>query len=117
MNSYILNTKFGDKQMKQIEFCETIVHYLLQSATTNEGDEVFQEEETNRLLGKHFPVKLLKTECRELACKVCFVPKKIGQKRVRKMTAYMCDKCRKAMCIESCFKIYHTQVNYKEHLP
>ena len=31
-----------------------------------------------------------------------------------KRTPFWCEDCRKPLCITPCFKIYHTEIDYKE---
>ena len=32
-----------------------------------------------------------------------------------KRTSFWCEDCRKPLCITPCFKIYHTEKDYKKH--
>ena len=32
-----------------------------------------------------------------------------------KRTSNWCEECHKALCVVPCFKIYHTQIDYKLH--
>ena len=37
-----------------------------------------------------------------------------GVRLKEKRTSFWCEDCRKPLCITPCFKIYHTEVDYKE---
>ena len=46
----------------------------------------------------------------------CFVCSKIpGEILKGKRTSYCCKDCGKALCVVPCFKIYHTETDYKLH--
>jgi hypothetical protein len=126
MNAYLLNKKYGSKQMSHIEFREYIAQHLVFQATGQpEQDDPTEQENieqpVNRFVGRHFPNYIPCQDGKKrsaLSCKVCFVGKKEskdrGLRQRRKMTMYMCHKCNIAMCITPCFRIYHEEKNYKE---
>lgn len=64
------------------------------------------EEIPTRLTGRHFIEKISQEEKILRSCVVC------GKRKLRKRTAYMCQDCDAALCVENCFKIYHTVQNY-----
>lgn len=67
-----------------------------------------------RLTARHFIEKLPPTDAQgsrtQRRCHVCANTTR-RQKR-RKETRYMCVECNKALCVEPCFKDYHTVKNY-----
>ena len=53
---------------------------------------------------------------REKPSRCCFVCSKIpGEILKGKRASYWCEDCGKALCVVPCFKIYHTQTDYKLH--
>ena len=50
------------------------------------------------------------------ACKVCYDKTQTtpGKRKRTKETHYMCDVCRIPLCLEPCFKIFHTRADYKQ---
>ena len=80
-------------------------------------------EPLQRLQGQHFPEKITgagKKKNITRSCVVC-VPaerellERVGEKRKRPghESSYQCDKCKTALCIDVCFKLYHTQKDFK----
>lgn len=62
----------------------------------------------SRLVERHFPEQMKtdtgKTKSRK--CRVCY------KKGVRKESTYWCPDCKAALCINNCFKIYHTEIEF-----
>ena len=76
------------------------------------------EHDSKRLCEWHFPSHIPKGEGRkrEKPSRCCFVCSKIpGEILKGKRTSYWCEDCGKALCVVPCFKIYHTQTDYKLH--
>ena len=75
-----------------------------------------------RLQGQHFPQKIVATGKKKnitRSCVVCSVAERqllevVGQKRKRpgRESSYQCDKCAVALCVDPCFKLYHTCKDY-----
>ena len=66
----------------------------------------------------HFPTFIPKGDDRkrQRPSRCCFVCGKIPREILkRKRTSYWCEDCCKALCVVPCFKIYHTQKDYKLH--
>ncbi|XP_038052932.1 piggyBac transposable element-derived protein 4-like isoform X1 [Patiria miniata] len=63
----------------------------------------------NRLTGRHFPMAIPPTAKTLGPCKRCVVCKAKGHRRE---TRYACDTCDTPLCIDPCFKIYHTRADY-----
>ncbi|CAK9823997.1 PiggyBac transposable element-derived protein 4 [Anthophora retusa] len=61
-----------------------------------------------RLTERHFPSKTLNAESKSTRRK-CVVCKR--QQR-RKDIPYECEKCDVGLCVDTCFEVYHTQMNY-----
>lgn len=75
-----------------------------------------------RLQGKHFPTKLVATGKKRnitRACVCCSVAERevlatIGEKRRRPghESSYKCGQCDTVLCIDPCFRLYHTYKDY-----
>jgi hypothetical protein len=67
---------------------------------------------SNRLTGKHYPVKIPSTPARKEPFRRCAVCRR--EKGVRKETKFYCPKCPKnpGLCVDPCFSIYHTKINF-----
>ena len=133
LNAYILNKKYGSQKMSHHNFHQYIAEYLVKQAV---GDEQSMQLKAccasttpeTRLSCKHFPSSLPRKEGSKRtkpsrACVACNFTKeqlaRDGQPHItipKKFTSFWCNKCGKALCIEPCFHVYHTQFNYKHEL-
>ena len=131
-NSYILNRQYGDKKMSHSQYKEYLAQYLittsLQTATCVPGRPQTPSIVTeDRLSGNHFPQKFdhvstCKRKVPTRRCKVCnFSTQKLvhfgypGISLPTKYTSYTCNKCENMpLCIEPCFKLFHTESNYRK---
>ena len=71
-----------------------------------------------RLCERHFPSAIPKGEGkkRERPSRCCFICSYIpGHFFKQKRTSYWCEECRKPLCVVPCFKIYHTERDFKKH--
>jgi 7-cyano-7-deazaguanine synthase in queuosine biosynthesis len=62
-----------------------------------------------RFLERHFPERIPLTERKSRPRKrrvLCYKNNK------RKETVFWCPDCEACMCVEDCFKTYHTKLNY-----
>ena len=58
----------------------------------------------------------LKAESEKRPTRCCYVCSKLpGINCKPKRTSFWCEDCGKALCITPCFKIYHTEIDYKLH--
>ena len=79
-----------------------------------------EEEEKKHLTERHFITNIPAGEGRKRKkpTRCCFVCSKMeglgGVPLKEKRTSFWCEDCRKPLCITPCFKIYHTEVYYKE---
>jgi len=62
-----------------------------------------------RLLERHFPERIPLTEKKARSTKRCVVCYKNNR---RMETAFWCPKCEAALCIEECYKEFHTKLNF-----
>jgi hypothetical protein len=129
-NAYILNRNFGhDKKMSHYDFREEIALQLIAESRPARvvpaaADYIPPELLPGHLDGKHFLEKLEKEEGQRCilpkSCKVCKISK-TDQKKGKgtafaKFTTFRCEQCKIAMCANPCFKVYHTEKDYKAAL-
>ena len=130
LNAYILNKHYGSKKLTQDEFRDWMVKYLLReglkcykiplppvlSKKIGRNHEI--EHNTQRLHERHFITNIPGAEGRKRKrpTRTCFVCSKLpGLNCKPKRTSFWCEDCGKALCITPCFKIYHTEIDYKLH--
>ena len=71
-----------------------------------------------RLNERHFITNIPAGEGRKRKrpTRSCFVCSKLqGVNFKQKRTSFWCEDCGKVLCISPCFKIYHTEIDYKLH--
>ena len=133
-NAYVLNRKYGNKRGTHQSFIEHIAEYLISTSTSTatcmpkkvRSPTDFADD--SRLQGRHFmtflPEKPGKVRVKPVKrCFACnFSPtqvSKLGFPKTqvpRRLTSYKCMECEIALCVEPCFRIYHTVTNYRKHL-
>ena len=62
-----------------------------------------------RLLARHFPERIPPTEKKARPTKRCVVCYKHNKK---KETLFWCPECQAGLCVEGCFKTFHTKLNF-----
>ncbi|KAK2574752.1 hypothetical protein KPH14_013001 [Odynerus spinipes] len=111
-NSYILHQSVTGKKQKYNEFQLKVIKQILQKYPQNRkstgGGRRNIENLPYRLTERHFPSKTLNAEG-NVSRRKCVVCKKQNQ---RKDTPYQCKKCNVGLCVDNCFEIYHTQLQY-----
>ncbi|XP_062615415.1 piggyBac transposable element-derived protein 4-like [Saccostrea cucullata] len=132
LNAYLCyKTLTPRKPMLHRVFRKQLVTELVQSvnracvpgmSTKPVGRPSTAAEPIMRLQGQHFPMKIVGTGIKKnitRACVVCSVAERqrlesIGEKRKRagKESSYQCDKCLSALCVDPCFKLFHTHKDY-----
>ena len=128
LNSYILNKHYGCMKMSQDEYRDYLVKYLLREGlkaykiplppvlSKKLGRNYSNEHNTKRLSERHFITSIPAGEGRKRKrpTRSCFVCSKLpGFGAKNKRTSFWCEDCGKALCISPCFKIYHTENDYK----
>ena len=78
------------------------------------------EHDMKRLDEWHFITNIPAGEGRKRKrpTRTCFVCSKVQGLNLnfkQKRTSFWCEDCGKALCISPCFKIYHTEIDYKLH--
>jgi len=133
VNAYILNSKFGvEKDMSHFEFRSRIItHLLSKAAFAGSGalDATDMHVPQQRLSsGRHFPQTLSKLHgrTRQAQCVACNFNKNdleslltpeqapVGEKLKRIRTSFQCKACQVPLCLEPCFEIYHTFVDFRQ---
>ena len=135
-NAYVLHRKFGSKAMQHEVFIENIVEYLITkslSTTTSipsrkRGLAIAGNPGECRLSERHFPSCIQGQESMKQSnpsklCHACNFGKKDAEKfgyngvRVpRKLTSFECTSCKQPLCVDPCFKVYHTIADYRKIL-
>ena len=130
LNAYILNKHYGLKKMTQDEFRDYMVKYLLREGlkcykiplppvlSKKIGRNHSAEHNAQRLNEWHFITNIAGGEerKRKRPTKSCFVCSKLpGLNCKPKRTSFWCEDCDKPLCITPCFKIYHTEIDFKLH--
>ena len=129
LNTYIWNKHCGCEKLTHHEYRDKIVKYILAEGLNNYniplppvisriGKYHKDEQDSKRLCEWHFPSHIPKREGRkrEKPSRCCCICSKIpGEILKGKRTSYWCEDCGKALCVVPCFKIYHTQTDYKLH--
>ena len=121
LNVYILNKKFGERKLSNSDYREYIAEYLIcQSNRTYTCVDTDNFQQCDRLVGRHWPMKLERKAMGQIVprrCNVCCVGLKgkmlTGREKKKKSTSYKCQQCNVPLCIDLCFRIYHVEKDYK----
>jgi hypothetical protein len=110
LNSYILLTSCGSK-LTHRDFRLTLVRDLIQEGgrvprpqTTPWGRPTTSTSQPTRLdirQNEHWP-----SEGRRVRCRVC------ATKNKETWTKFCCSKCNVGLCVDPCFRVYHTQMHF-----
>ena len=128
-NAYIIYKKYVRNPMSHDRFMEILAEKLIESSKDSCTIKVSRPrsqvvlDDSIHLEGRHFPSCIGKesTKSGSKLCKVCnFGKKTIKEKGFdgitisRKLTSYMCKKCKVPLCIEPCFELYYTKEKYRD---
>ena len=126
VNSYKLYLKYGNppKRRAHQTFRAQLVHALIDSAPQAPRPQVRggkKPEPIGRLIGSHLPVHIPAKPNAVKArpqrdCVGCNPEAKKRNGFKRKQTIYMCEKCNVALCVPTCFRVYHSHQDYKRIL-
>ena len=126
LNAYILNKHYGKKKMTQDEYRDYLVKYLIfeglksykiplpPAISKKLGKSSTNEHNCKRLNERHFMTNIPCGEGRKRKrpTRCCFVCK--GAPGLpNKRTSFWCEDCQKPLCISPCFKIYHTEIDFR----
>ena len=119
-NSYLLYKNVVGKRITFLEFRIQVVEELLHkyddaaSGQKNVGRPPAIDNPaclTERHFISHIPPTPAKREPTR-QCKVCCSKKDKNGKKIRKETRFFCSDCGVGLCLEKCFQLYHTRLNY-----
>lgn len=127
VNAYKLFLKYGHNSVKRShqKFRSELVRALILSAETapRPGGSFGRtpSEPLERLQGAHLPVYIpckvgAKRKHPQRDCVACNSKSKDRVGHKRRQSIFMCDKCKVALCMPDCFRIYHTHKHYKRLL-
>lgn len=143
LNSHILHKKYGNAKKPHAAFRLEIVKHLLKGAVVRlESNRCFSKiDSPQRLQERHFISYMQRSDTGNTGegnagtgtlrkhpartCTVCNLTEKDLiemdidsnlKPQKYKYTCYWCAKCKKAMCIEPCFELYHTVEDYKKEV-
>lgn len=119
LNTTILNcmvicrANSGQTKIDHLRFRVELVQALL----TEHGSETvrkFQGHHSSdknvlRLVERHFPERIPPTEKKARPTRRCVVCYKNNR---RKETVFWCPECEAALCVEECFKVFHTKLHF-----
>ena len=80
------------------------------------------QEPIMRLMGRHFPEKIVaegKKKNVSRSCAVCTTAERkkdqaagVKRKRPGRESSYQCSDCKKTLCVDPCFRLYHTYKDF-----
>lgn len=128
MNAAVLNRIDNpEKALSDLKFREVLVNEILEStgphpAVRNRFQPPSMASNSNlapRLTQRHFPTAIPLTDNAKAkgkkhcfrVCHLCKPVSTIENPRKRVETPYQCASCNVALCIDPCFRLYHTQQN------
>lgn len=112
LNSYIIWKKTHentDHLSFRLELIKQIVERFLVAAPQKTSGRPSTEPKPARLVERHFLEKLPATGKKARPQRRCVVCSKHGRRRD---TIYWCPDCEAGLCLEECFKTYHTKTNF-----
>lgn len=125
LNSYLLykihTQKTSDDVMTQLQFRIALPRSLLvQNLQDNLPTQLVRrgrpsnEPTPARLVGRHVPSLIPSTEHKQHVTRRCFVCNhtKDVSSRARHESRYECTVCNVALCVDPCFRVYHTVLNF-----
>lgn len=132
LNGHILNKMFGKEKMSHDDYRDKIVKHLLEDGLNSNniplppkmskrlGKHDFGEHNNKRLKERHFPAPIPSSEHakRKTPSRKCIVCNNLSNTEIPlpiKRSSYWCPDCEKIMCVHPCFKLYHSQDDYKKH--
>ena len=124
LNAFILNNKFGDDKIAHEDFRQTVVEYLIEEGAKNCNLTLppivsRRGHYEQRLTERHFPsfIPSAVGAKRTKPSRPCFVcsslPHVEGVRLSKKWSSYWCGECKKVLCIDYCFRLYHTSKDFK----
>lgn len=117
LNGHALYKKVTGKKISALDFQENLIDQLIaehvQTATSPRGGRPSSHDNPTRLSGRHFPSSIPETDKKKFPTKRCHVCAHTAlEAKVRKETRYECTDCDVALCVDPCFKNYHTKSRF-----
>lgn len=115
-NSFVIYKK-QKCPLKHADFRLRLIERLIEESGPNDvalnrRNPVKASENVMRLTGRHFPSAVpdhgIKRKNPVRICKVCSLKTNENGKRIRRESRYECVECNVGLCVDPCFKIYHT---------
>ncbi|XP_022095908.1 piggyBac transposable element-derived protein 4-like [Acanthaster planci] len=105
VNSYCVHLAVGHR-LSFLDFRLQLVRELLDEPLPHYRPQRDAPPVSNsRFVGRHFPIVVGKTDYGEYRYRRCVV---CSSKGLRKKTRHECDSCNMPLCIDPCFREYHT---------
>lgn len=112
LNSYIIhktNKPRDDHLFTRLDLVKKIFEKYGANVSRPVVGRPSTEPRPSRLTERHFVEKILPTEKKQHPQKRCCV---CARRKIRKDSYYWCPDCEAGLCLEPCFKDYHTKVNF-----
>ena len=122
LNAHILHKKYSDSKILHWQFRIQLVKHMLSNAWIVPVQDPVDSPLC--LVDRHFiePIPGKEGDRRKhpsCACFICNVSKEalsdtgLGDSyKPKKFTSYRCSICKRALCIDPCFRLYHTEKDY-----
>lgn len=99
------------RQISLYNFLKQLSLELSQNAVADEPNHRQRSSTVARLSEKHFITHIPSTNSKTNPTRRCVV---CSAKGVRRESRFYCDGCDKALCLEECFKAYHTKKEFSQ---
>ena len=128
LNAHILHKKYSDSKIMHWQFRIQLVKHMLSNARQQPRGIAPVPDSPLCLVERHFiePIPGQEGASRKhpsCSCFVCNVSKEalsdagLGDSyKPKKFTSYWCSICKCALCIDPCFRLYHTEKDYTSEI-
>jgi hypothetical protein len=116
-NAFIIHQQLGGKYKTLLNFRMAVVKSIIAEffdaqvkQPVKPGRQLTGATQA-RLHERHFPDTVPSTSCTKNAmrrCVVCARKKDSSGKKMRRESRYQCSSCNVALCVDPCFRLYHT---------
>ncbi|KAK7115112.1 hypothetical protein V1264_001046 [Littorina saxatilis] len=123
VQAYILYQQNEQRPKTQVEFTKQLIRELVSDAPLKKSVLRQLPVDVERLTARHFIVHVPASEKKTYPSRLCVVcsfrnPAPGSENRYlrKKESRFQCEQCDLGMCLEPCFKIFHTRKDYKAHV-
>ena len=128
LNAHILHKKYSDSKTMHWQFRIQLVKHMLSNAQQQPWGIVPVPDSPLCLVERHFlePIPGQEGARRKHpshSCFICNVSKEAlsdagfgDSYKPKKFTSYWCSICKRALCIDPCFRLYHTKEDYTSEI-